>query len=212
MDLFDLQAEFASHWLGLLGLSAETALNAGASLANSAVPSPSEPQSNLSSPSHASVASLPCLADPFQFMQVFAPKPFDLSSSWTAWPMTQLPWGQLPWAQVPSFLAMMPWSFGRTFDPWSFGAGAWPVGGIGGSMAMFGLSSAWGGSSSGYGTPFFGWPPAAPTAADVLEQVAATYRSAGGHAVAMALAPMRTPQASSNCGQWWPSPARYASF
>ena len=229
MDFFEWQAELAKQWLCLAGQTVETALNASMALASAAMPPPNETETVLTPWPSPPDMSWTWPAAPAQLANQFGPNPFAQVWPWTAWPIPQMPWGQSPsflpfmpmsllpgMASLPAMASLMP----ASLTPWPFGSTTWPLaatflpsGGFGSSPALFGAPTAWLLPVLPQAAAFPGWQPPPPTATDMLEQVAAAYRTAGGHAVAIVLGPMGAPLDPRSYGQpWWNSPARYASF
>lgn len=222
MNPFELQSELVRQWLGVVGLAATGSTNAAPVLSQQttnlwreseypAVPWPG--LQALSWPwsgdlwSGTLFSSVTPPGSPWQLSHAISPNPFvpwlpplahwmppfALWMPWSAWSMPQWPWGQSPWLM--------------SFAPWSFSASPWPFAGLAGSAAFgawpFLSCSAMPGSAA----PLYAWQPTAPTASDMLNQVAAAYQTASGHAVASVLGSIGPPMEARTYGQpWWHVP------
>jgi hypothetical protein len=108
---------------------------------------------------------------------------------------------------------MSPFAPAQPQAPWPFSSAMWPMTpGFGlGTFAPMAAFNPW--ASTWAGTPWtFGSPPTpAQATASFLDAIAASYRTAGGHAVTMILTPFQlAPQPAKRA--WWEWPASNRSF
>lgn len=202
MNPFEMQAEFARQWLGLVN-SATTAVAeacfaigrqsaemwdrngaSGMGLAGPSLPMPAWP--NPFQPSLFGASNPFAAFSPWTALQMTMPpsaSPFSAFAPWAApyTPFAAFPFTATPWQFAAFPAATLPWSWP---SPWSMAAGAMP-----------------------------GWGAAPPSAADVIDQVATAYRSASGHAIAVVLGPLRAPLDSRPHDEpWWQPIARHSPY
>lgn len=185
MNPFQLQAEFARQWFDLASSMASSAMSATTMLSQHLT---SGWMRAMAAPGSNAYGSWPTnLWQGFAQPAASAPMPFANPFLASANPAN---WLMPPWFQAPAWQAPTPFSMGLT--------------------APIPVTWAWPWNSAWSAMPWFaaGSRPSNP-GADLIEQVAANYRSASGYAVAAVLGPFGTALDPRTFGQpWWQSAPR----